>query len=277
MKFRRIVSILILSAGFLCAQVEQPYPPLSLVSIPTAGTMPKGTFTLETLLQKNGGIQPKLAVGLTNHFTIGISYGVQKFIGNSESRLNKHTPEVQLKYRVFSENTSWPALVLGLDTQGRGEYHDEETLSDADDGILRDDPEEIMINRYDQKAWGVYLVASKNWNVLGNLGVHIGICKNNWENKDEDDEINLFFGFDKELNRSFSLLLEYDAALNDNEERYDFDEITFGKDKGYLNAGLRWSIAKNLMIELNVNNIMKNNEGIEYTTREVKIMYSESF
>ena len=53
----------------LCwAQVEQPYPPLNLVSIPTAGTLPRGSFTLESLIIKNGGIVPKLSVGFTDNF-----------------------------------------------------------------------------------------------------------------------------------------------------------------------------------------------------------------
>ena len=62
------------------SQVEQPYPPLDLVTIPTSGTLPKGSFTLESLLVKDGGIIPKLSVGITDNFYIGLSYGIQDFI-----------------------------------------------------------------------------------------------------------------------------------------------------------------------------------------------------
>lgn len=252
----------------LPAQEAHPYPPLNLVSIPTAGTLPKGNFTLEMLLQNGGGVLPKLAVGLTDHFTIGMSYGVQNFIGNERSSFTKQTPEVLIKYRVYAETESWPAFVVGLDTQGRGYYHEESSLEEG---------ESMLVNRYDQKAWGVFLVASKNWELFGNFGMHLGVCKNNWENKDGDSDVNLFFGFDKELNRSFSLLVEYDAALNDNEDLYDYDEISFGKGKGYLNAGVRWAIAHNLLLELNVNDIALNNDRTQYANREVKIMFSETF
>ena len=95
------------------------------------------------------------------------------------------------------------------------------------------------------------MVMSKNWNLLGNLGLHAGFCKSLSENDDGDNDVNFFFGIDKELNRSFSLLLEYDAALNDN--NYDLNDITFGRGKGYLNAGLRWAINPNLMVEINFN------------------------
>ena len=257
---------------FLCnigwSQIEQPYPPLNLVSIPTAGTLPRGSFTLESLLITDGGMVPRLSVGFTDNFSFGVSFGVQNLIGENKPSFNKTTPEVQIKYRVFDESEKMPALVYGLDTQGRGNYTD--TLITPRDTLT--------LNRYDQKAWGIYMVMSKNWNLLGNLGLHVGINKSLPENNDGDQDINFFFGIDKELNRSFSLLVEYDAALNDNlsEGDYALNDITFGRGKGYLNAGIRWAMSPNLMLEINFNDINQNTNS-EYTNREIKVMYSESF
>ena len=260
----------------LCwAQVEQPYPPLNLVSIPTAGTLPRGSFTLESLIIKNGGIVPRLSIGFTDNFTVGVSYGLQNLIGDTKPSINKTTPEVQIKYRIFDESEKMPALVYGLDTQGRGEFNKQDSILSIS-GKLNSTR---TLNRYDQKAWGMYIVFSKNWNLMGNLGMHAGISKSLSENDDGDKDLNVFFGFDKELNRSFSLLVEYDAALNDNLTEDDYGaikNITFGRGKGYLNAGVRWAISSNLMLEINFNNINQNTEA-EYTNREVKVMYSESF
>ena len=270
-----ILRIFIALLTFLCnigwTQIEQPYPPLNLVSIPTAGTLPRGSFTLESLLITDGGMVPRLSVGFTDNFSFGVSFGVQNLIGGNEPSINKTTPEVQIKYRVFDESKKMPALVYGLDTQGRGLYHAVDSITSNKDSI-------ITLNRYDQKAWGMYMVMSKNWNLLGNLGLHAGISKSLSENSDGDKNINVFFGIDKELNRSFSLLVEYDAALNDNlgEGDYALNDITFGKGKGYLNAGIRWAISPNLMLEINFNDINQNTEA-EYTNREIKVMYSESF
>ena len=50
--------ILLIFIALSISQVNHPYPPLDLVSIPTSGTLPKGTFTIETLLTKNGGMVP---------------------------------------------------------------------------------------------------------------------------------------------------------------------------------------------------------------------------
>jgi len=276
---RLIVKILLLLLpilyNFCSTQVEQPYPPLNLVSIPTAGTLPRGSFTLESLIFKNGGIVPRLSVGFTDNFTIGVSYGVQNLIGDTKPSINKTTPEVQIKYRIFDESEKMPALVYGLDTQGRGEFHKQDSIL----SISGKSDSTRTLNRYDQKAWGMYIVFSKNWNLMGNLGMHAGISKSLSENDDGDKDLNVFFGFDKELNRSFSLLVEYDAALNDNLTEDDYGaikNITFGRGKGYLNAGVRWAISSNLMLEVNFNDINQNTEA-EYTNREIKVMYSESF
>ncbi len=115
---------------------------------------------------------------------------------------------------------------------------------------------------------------SKNWSLLGNLGLHLGLCKSISENDDGDKDFNIFFGIDKELNRSFSFLIEYDAALNDND--YQLHDISFGQGKGYLNSGIRWAVSSNLMMEINFNDISKNTNA-DYTSREIKIMYSEAF
>ena len=258
---------------FLCnigwSQIEQPYPPLNLVSIPTAGTLPRGSFTLESLLVTDGGMIPRLSVGFTDNFSFGVSFGVQNLIGGNKPSINKTTPEVQIKYRIFDESEKMPALVYGLDTQGRGLYHAVDSISTH--GIS---DSTVTLNRYDQKAWGMYIVMSKNWNFLGNLGLHAGISKSLSENDDGDKDPNVFFGFDKELNRSFSFLVEYDAALNDDD--HTLNDITFGRGKGYLNAGIRWAMSPNLMLEINFNDINQNTDA-EYTNREVKVMYSESF
>ena len=272
-----ILRTFLLLLTFLCnigwSQIEQPYPPLNLVSIPTAGTLPRGPFTLESLLITDGGMVPRLSVGFTDNFSFGVSFGVQNLIGGNKPSINKTTPEVQIKYRIFDESVKKPALVYGLDTQGRGLYH-------AVDSIFTNGISDstVTLNRYDQKAWGMYMVMSKNWNFLGNLGLHAGISKSLSENDDGDKDINVFFGIDKELNRSFSLLVEYDAALNDNLGGGDYalNDITFGKGKGYLNAGIRWAMSPNLMLEINFNDINQNTNS-EYTNREIKVMYSESF
>ena len=63
----------------------------------------------------------------------------------------------------------------------------------------------------------------------------------------------MFFGFDKELNRSFSVLIECDAALNDSDHKWDFEDLQFGRGKGFVNAGVRWTVVPNILVEINFN------------------------
>ena len=265
---KSIIILILVSSIF--TQSEQPYPPLELVSVPTAGTLPRGTYTWETILSKGGTIMPRLAIGLTPSLSLGISWGMNGIIGNEKPEFNLQ-PGFYVKYRAFDESDTRPAFLIGINTQGKGKYTEAERIVIGDEGP--------PITRYEQKALGFFISMSKNWEFFGNLGFHIGANKNIWEktgNPKDDDQINLFLGFDKEINRSFSLLIECDAGLNDNDEEYEYNDLTFGRGKGFINAGIRWAMAPNILVEVNFNDLRKTSKA-DYVNREVKIMYSESF
>ena len=132
---------------------------------------------------------------------------------------------------------------------------------------------------------GLYIVASRNWSALGNLGFHFGINKNMIEVDDGDDDINLFFGIDKEINRSFSILAEYNFARNDDKLIDSQNQISLRDDKGFLNLAVKWSATENIMLELNFNDNLKNikylddnlNTTFKSRNRELKVTYLEQF
>ena len=111
---------------------------------------------------------------------------------------------------------------------------------------------------------------------MGNFGLHFGINRT-LEVEDGDDDLNILFGIDKEINRDFVIMFEYDAMLNDNDDEYDYEDLSLGRGIGYLNAGLRWAIADNLLLELNFNDINRNQKISETAHREFKILYSKKF
>ena len=268
---KNIIIIILISAIF--TQSEQPYPPLELVSIPTAGTLPRGTYTWETILSKDGTILPRLAIGLTPSLSLGVSWGMNGIIGNEKPDFNEQ-PGFYIKYRAFDESNTRPACLVGINTQGRGKYEDRDKINITDTTTLV-----LDYKRYEKKALGFFISLSKNWDFFGNLGFHVGANKNIWEKTgipEDDSQINLFFGIDKEINRSFSVILECDAALNDNQDKYKFDDLAFGRGKGFINAGLRWAVVPNILVEINFNDLQKNSKA-DYVNREIKIMYSESF
>jgi hypothetical protein len=191
-------------------------------------------------------------------------------------QLNRTVPEAQLKYRFMDETVKWPAIAIGLDTQGRGLFMEELIPTLADSTIT------MKFERYEIKAVGFFVVLSKNWAVLGNMGSHVGISKNVLEENEMDDDINFFFGFDKDFGEQFSVFMEYNAGLDDNDysskkDLAGLDEITFGKGKGYLNAGIRWNVAPALYLELDINDIMQNRGVVTHYTRELKVVFNDFF
>jgi len=255
--------ILSISLSVLLSQSEQPYPPINLITIPTAGTMPRGFFSFENTFMKEGSILPKFSIGITDNFMLGISFGISNFIGDGNMKKDRSYPEVQVKYRIFDETDKMPAILMGIDTQGRGKFLDEYTS--------------VSLNRYEQKSYGIYFVMSRNWNVFGNLGFHFGLNKNLADSNDNDDDINIFLGFDKEINKSFAIYGEYNFSRDDDEYNDGLEDIIYREGNGYLNAGLRWSVTNNLMLEVNANDISKNNKNSNSINRELKVIYFEQF
>ncbi len=264
-------------------------PPTNLVTIPTAGSMQRGSYEIEMLMQTGGGVLARLGVGISDQFSLGMSYGIQQFIGDQQPKINRTMPEAKLKYRLFEEGYKMPAIAIGLDTQGRGSFqskdvHHDTTYADTAAGIYNYTT--TTYERYEIKAIGFYVVASKNWNVLGNFGSHLGLSKNLLEADDMDDDINLFFGVDKDLAANFSMFLEFNAALDDNgymDKRSDLEGLTIGKGHGYLNAGFRWQVAPSFYMEIDFNDIMINKNkvtnDVEVTniSRELKVVFNQYF
>ncbi len=252
----RRISIVILSFSILI--VAQDYPtPTNIVTSPTAGGLVRGAFSAHMHMQRDGGLATALAVGLSDRFMFGLSYGASKLIGDGEP-IPYPRPEVIIKYRIVDESMVFPGIAFGINTQGFGNYNKADSLK-----------------RYDIKGYGTYLVASKNWRTLfGNMGIHFGSNINFTETTDGDEDINFFTGLDLEFNPELSLLAEYNAALNQNSMTAKTISLSRG---GYLNVGLRWSLFQNFHIEIHFNNLLFDEEKVRYFNRELKVNYIEYF
>jgi len=243
--------------NILPAQEESYPPPSTLVTIPSAGTLVRGSYGLQMRIQKGGGMITSLSVGITDRFQFGLSFGAANLIGDDSLEWYPR-PEANFKYLLIDETEKIPGLSLGIDTQGFGKYYAGDSL-----------------NRYENKAWGLYMAASKNWATpLGNLGLHAGTSYNFLEIDDGDKDLNTFFGVDIDFNPELSVMVEYNAALNENEMTAKSMSISRG---GYLNAGLRWTFVERLHIEMDFNNLLFDNDKVDYFNRELKITYIEYF
>ena len=256
MKFLKssiIIGLLCITSGW--AQIYPP--PTTLVTVPSAGTLVRGSYAMQMRVQKGGGLTSSLSVGITDRFQFGLSFGSANLIGD-DSLVWYPRPEANIKYRIIDETESMPGISFGLDTQGQGQYNDADSLM-----------------RYDVKAMGLYAAASKNWvTPLGNLGIHMGTNYNFAEVNDGDKDVNYFFGFDIEFNPELSVIMEYNAALNENDMTAKTMSISRG---GYLNAAIRWTFVEHLHIEMDFNNLLFDEEKVDYFQRELKITYIEYF
>ena len=251
---KKQIIVLLISIVHLVKAQEYP-PPTDLISVPTAGTLMRGSFSMDMRIQDEGGLVLGLSAGITDRFQFGMSFGSPNLIGDENLEWYPR-PEAKLKYLIVDENLSMPALALGLNTQGSGDYVD-------------------TLQRYEIKALGLYGAMSKNWkSPLGNIGLHTGLNYSFLETEDGDSDPNLFFGIDVEFNPEFSFLLEYNSALNENGMTARTMSVSKG---GYLNAALRWSFVESLHLELHLNNLLFDEEEVDYFKRELKITYIEYF
>jgi hypothetical protein len=107
---------------------------------------------------------------------------------------------------------------------------------------------------------------SKNFDFLGYMSLH-GDVNYSLEGNDGDNFVDVRAGVEKTLGSSFSLLVEYDFALNDNNS-------DFGSGKGYLNAGIRWSPGIGFTVGFDLRDLLSNKSASEnLADRSLKVEF----
>lgn len=237
---------LLLGLQFSIAAQPGSLRAIQLVDIPIAKTLFQGEMMAELRMYPKGGLLTSLLVGLTDRIGMGISYGGENIIGMGKVNMNPE-PAVHIQYLLISEQNLSPGVLIGFNSQGLGGYNQ-------------------SLKRYAVKSRGIYAVVSKNTSFLGGLGMHGGL---NWslENDDHDKDPDVFIGLHKWINSDLSVFCDYDAAINDNEDR------SLGSGKGYLNAAVQFSFNQTLFVEFDWKNILENGNNIPGSSREIKLIY----
>ncbi len=202
-----------------------------LIDMPTAGVLNKGYVGVTTNVLPEGVLIERIEVGVFDNVSFGISYGGSNVIGSGAPSWYK-LPGVNFRIRLINESITLPAVTLGFDSQGKGEYFD-------------------STGRYAIKSPGFFGAASKNFNFLGYLSIH-GTVNYSLESNDGDDFLNLMIGFEKTVGTSVSIIGEYNFAFNDNSTKY------FGKGNGYLNMGVRWVIGDGFTLGFDLRDLLDN-------------------
>ena len=223
---------------------------ISIIDCPTAGLLNRGSFMTGLNTYDNGGIMGLLEVGVTNRIMFGISYGGTNIIGSGTVDWNPQVG-VNIRYRLINEYLTFPAVSVGYDNQGKGAYID-------------------SLDRYSEKSKGLYLAVSKSFRFIGTFALHGGL-NYSFERDDGDKDLNGYVGMEKSINEELGLFVEYDLAMNDNTGR------SIGDGKGYLNAGLKWSMQNKFYLEFIWKNVLENNKYNHQSGRVIRMSYIEYF
>ena len=221
-----------------------------LIDMPTAGVLNKGFVGVVSEILPGGTLISRIEVGVYDNISFGISYGGSNVIGAGNPDWYK-LPGVNLRFRIIDESIALPSLTLGFDSQGKGEFFENQ-------------------DRYAFKSPGFFAAVSKNFQFLGYLSVH-GSANYTLEGDDGDNFVNFMAGIEKTLGPSISLVADYDFTLNDNTSKF------FGNGNGYLNTGIRWSLGEGFTIGFDLRDLLKNKRWtLTRADRALKIEYIKS-
>ena len=240
---QRLILCLCIAAGSAAADRAEL---TSLVDSPTAGLVRKGHYAVNVRLFADGGAVGHLHVGVLKRLSVGASFGGEQLIGTGAV---DWYPQVGLaaRCRIIEEGYRWPALILGLDTQGVGPY---------------------INQRYQVKSKGIYLVLSKNYtSMLGELGIHAGVNVSHGDIAAGD--WSAWLGIDKSL-RFMALFAEYDLGRNNGLQNR-------GVGDGYLNVGGAWTVVPELRVAYYLKNALKSAHFSSQSIRELSVTYRRKF
>lgn len=247
-----IISFLLIQAAYSqgTAGADAKFEYRSLIDLPSSGILQKGFVGVSTDVMPEGVMIMKMEVGVFDKVSFGISYGGGNIIGSGSPVWYK-IPAVNLRFRLWDEDLSFPTLTIGFDSQGKGEYFDSR-------------------NRYAIKSPGFFAAGTKNFEFLGYMSLHAAI-NYSLEQKDGDNFLNLGVGAEKTIGPSVSVLMEYDFAFNDNTTNQ------YGKGNGYLNLGIRWSVGEGFTLGLDLRDMLNNKKWAPGSAdRAIRIEYIKS-
>jgi hypothetical protein len=210
-----------------------------VIDTPTPGTLGRGVIVASLRIFSHGNMTPAPVIGILGCFDLGLSWEVDKLIGNGKIRCAVPAPLV--KFSLYGGSIALPKFALGYD--GQGFFVDK-----AHHG------------KYLQKGRGFYLVTGRELFIEGlmlNLGVNIN-----------DFSKVKFYWFANATIPLYpdvvSFMLEYDHANNFS--------------NGRINFGLRFSLTEYLDVDFIIRDFrLKKDRARVSNERVLRISYIGKF
>ncbi len=221
-----------------------------IIDQPTAGILRKGDFSIYTQTYPAGGVLVALSAAPFNNFNMGFSYSGTNVVGTGSVDWQK-MPGIQLKLRLLDERISWPAIVIGLNSQGRESYYKEE-------------------ERFMTHSTGAYLAVSKNYSwALGNIALHAGV-NYSFDPPSDNRSGNFYLGVEQSIGNKGSLNFEFNPTMD------EYNKLVMSH-KGLLNMSLRWSIYNGITVELHARDMLEHYKNSTGFRRSLVFEYISSF
>ena len=247
-----LVAALILSPLLQGRAESQVIEDIYIVDSPTAGILPHGGYILHGSIGPSSSLLFGVKVGFHDRLMLGASFGIQNFVGRGEIEINDK-PGFEVRLRVIEEEIIGPALAIGIDTQGEDIYIDD-------------------LERYERKSKGFYAVISRNYRLIRDFSLHGGA---NYSLEREDEEgVNFFAGAALELIPGFHILVDYNAAIDDDDAD---NQSARTRGRGYLDAGIRFDYRENLRIKLHFKDLLDNYIPESGIARSFELFYIDYF
>jgi len=219
------------------AGTAAPYESRVIVDMPTAGVLSKNTLGLQMVAFADGGILADASFAPFTNFNIGLGYSGTKILGTG-SIISQGLPSLHLRYRVIDETLTIPAIMVGLNSQGRG----------------------VVANkRFETRAPGLFGAVSKQYKWPGGtVSLHGGIGYS-VDLGFEGAGLNVWGGVEQSLGGSAALQVEFNSVLNES------------KQQPLLNLALRWAIVSGVTLELQARDVFGNLPSAQGATRTLAI------
>jgi len=254
MRLVSIILLLIISMNPVFSQgsagEDARYESRYVVDMPTSGLLTKGSFSMYAMIYAGGGMLAEISAAPFDNFNMGISFSGSNIIGSGNVTWQE-IPGVHLRYRFFDETTVTPAVCIGVNTQGRGEYDRE-------------------LNRFRTLSPGLFVAASKSFGwLLGDIALHGGL-NYSFEPPSDKRAVNLWLGIEHSIGKPASISLEYNANIDEKGRE-------FMSSRGLFNAAIRLNVSSGLTMELQIRDILEHQANISGFTRYIGFEFISAF
>jgi len=201
--------------------------PTEIIDVPTADVVEYTHYDLGFRLYGPGGVLSKMVFGVFKPVNIGMSWDVGRLIGTGSTKVDTRPPAIYFKARVFSGGMFIPAIAVGYDGQGYGEF---------------DNPLITEHEKYQYREKGIFVVFTREYLVPG-LSVSFGGNIYDFNGESVQGFVGVIYGIEDKL----TLKGEYDNLRSSPQNR--------------VNIGAGLHITDNIGIDIAGRNLFKGPES----------------